>query len=242
VQYRTDYGPRRVQLKVVNDADAPVRVTGAVLSSPAFAGDAAAVREQTIPPGTARDLAVQLGAPVCDADPVATVALTLTDADGRAASGVLTPEDPLGWLARIHADDCLTAAFEDAATVTVGPVRVDRSGARPVALLTLRGAATGVGAASVPAVSRTILLRPATPDADAWTLGWTLDAGHPGASAEIALIPSNCNPHILAEDKRGTFWPLQVSLPDGTTGTVFAPSPDEVRAALYAFVAEYCGF
>lgn len=246
VQYRTDYGPRRIQLKVVNDSDAPVRVTALTLRSPLFADAVSTDRAQTIPPGTARDLPVDLAAGVCEPSTQtgAVVEIELTDAEGRAAAGTVTPTDPLGWLGRIHADDCLTAGFEDAVEVAVGPVTVDRSGERPVAHLQLTAISAGAStrATTVAQVARTILLRPATGGATGWSLGWSLDAAHPTATADLAIVPNNCNPHTLAEDKRGTFWPLEVTLADGTGGVVYAASDDVVRGDLYRFVAEYCGF
>jgi hypothetical protein len=243
MQYRLDYGPRRLQLEVSNDSGHEVRVTRLELRSPAFAEPVVSDRGQDVPDGSTRDLPVLLADPVCDpdAEPTAEVEVTAL-VDGREAVGTVVPGDPLGWLARIHADDCRAGALAASATFSVGPFRVDRTPERPVGYLTITGTTVAGGpAATVAEIDRTILFRPA--DAQpGWAVDWTFDAEHAEQSAELALVPSNCNPHILAEDKRGTFWPLEVQLADGDAGIVYLPSGDELRAELYAYFAEYCGF
>lgn len=243
VQYRFDYGPRRLQLAVSNDSGRTVRVTAIALRSPVFADAVSFDRGQDVPDGTTRDLPVLLAAPVCDedAEPTAEVTLSVT-VDGTTASGSIVPSDPQGWLARIHADDCRDAALAASATFTVGPFRVDRDEPRPVGHLTISGSAVAGGvAATVSAIDRTILFRPADA-ASGWSLDWTFDAEHSAHDTELALVPSNCNPHILAEDKRGTFWPLEVRLASGDTGVVYLASDDELRGELYSYFAQYCGF
>ncbi|MCS0498697.1 hypothetical protein [Protaetiibacter mangrovi] len=243
VQYRFDYGPRRLQLAVGNDSTHEVRVTRVELRSPVFAEPVAYDRGQDVPIGSTRDLPVLLAAPVCDADAAVTAEVAVTAiVDGRAAEGVVVPTDPLGWLDRIHADDCRSAALAASATFTVGPFRVDRATERPTGYLTISGRAVDGGPpASVPTIDRTILFRPA--DAQpGWPVDWAFDSDDAEQSAELALVPSNCNPHILAEDKRGTFWPLEVELADGDSGIVYLASDDALRAELYSFFQEYCGF
>ena len=240
-QYRTDYGPRRLEIEVTNGSSAPITVRGVAFTSAYFSGEMTDDGDEPIPPGSTRDFRVDLGAPSCDAgEPEPSAVVTIVAPDGRTASRELVPTDPLGWLERVHADDCLEAGVA-AVTVTVGPLSVDRSGERPVAVLRIAATRAGSGAATIADVRRTILLRPED-DAAAWPLDWTLDADRAGASAELRIVPSNCNPHILAEDKRGTYWPLDVTLADGAGGTVYVYSGDEIRDGLYAFFAEYCGF
>jgi hypothetical protein len=44
----------------------------------------------------------------------------------------------------------------------------------------------------------------------------------------------------VAEDKRGTYLPLDVTLDDGTAGIVFVGVTDTVREQVYEYVADYC--
>ncbi|MFT4029530.1 MAG: hypothetical protein QM675_06605 [Protaetiibacter sp.] len=244
VQYRFDYGPRRLQLSVTNGSGHELRVTSIELRSAVFASPVAYEAGQDVPPGTTRDLPVLLSDPVCSPDvaPTAEVIVTVVVDGGQQAMGSLVPSDPLGWLARIHADDCRSAELASSASFTVGPFRVDRGGELPVGYLTITGETVPGGpTVLVSAIDRTILFRPADATSG-WPLGWSFDAAHPVQSTELAVVPSNCNPHILAEDKRGTFWPLEVTLGDGETGVVYLASDDALRAELYGYFAEYCGF
>ena len=121
-------------------------------------------------------------------------------------------------------------------------LRVEERDGRLVAIVGLSATPTGAtGRLRIAAVDRTILVRPASGDAS-WPLDWDLSAGAAPQRAELALVPNNCNPHVVAEDKRGTFFPLEAELDDGTTGLVPLPVSDEVRGAIYAFIGDACGW
>jgi hypothetical protein len=55
----------------------------------------------------------------------------------------------------------------------------------------------------------------------------------------LEVRPSRCDAHAIAEDKRGTIIPLEMSVGD-SAGDVFIAASDAVREALYAFVREAC--
>jgi hypothetical protein len=242
-QYRLDYAPRALQISVTNGSAAPLTVTGASFSSPAFADDGTGwSRDVEVPVGRTRDLRVLLGSPVCDSDGVeARVTLEFTTADGAAGRATVEPDDELGTIARVTAEDCIVERTAAIADIAAGAsLSTELRDGRPVALLGLSATPTGrQGALTVESVGRTTLITPAEPG-DTWPLGWRVSADSGPLTARLAIIPSNCNPHILAEDKRGTYLPLAVTLDDGTSGIVPLDVGAEVRAQIYEYFADYC--
>jgi hypothetical protein len=243
-QYRLDYAPRALEISITNGSDDPVTVTGAAFVSPLFGDDGTVwERDVDIPAGSTRDLRVLLGSPVCDADdPVdgTEVVFQFRTADG-AGEATATPADVFGTVAKVTAEDCIVEHTAAVAQIGVGgPLRVEQRAGQPVALLDLVATPTGSeGAATVSSVGRTTLIAPEG-EGDSWPLGWQLDAASAPLSTTLAIVPSNCNPHILAEDKRGTYLPLAVTLDNGTAGIVPVDVGAEVRAQIYAYFADYC--
>ena len=244
-QYRLDYAPRALEISVTNGSDAPVTVTGAAFLSPLFGDDGTEWdRDVDIPVGSTRDLRVLLGSPVCDTEGTVDeprVVFQFRTTDGAAGEATATPADEFGTVAKVTAQDCIAEHAAAVAAIGVsGPLRVEQRAGEPVALLDLVATPTGgEGAATVSSVGRTTLIAPAG-EGDSWPLGWRLDASSGPLSTTLALVPSNCNPHILAEDKRGTYLPLAVTLDDGTAGIVPVDVGADVRAAIYAYFADYC--
>ena len=243
-QQRPDYGPRGLQVTVINGSDAALTVTSAAYVSPRFAGSTVWDRATTVAPGARVNLRVLLGTPVCDAELRGEVEISFTTADGRAGSATLDPLDEFSTLRKVTAEDCLSAGVADVATIEVGTsIRTELRGGRLIGLIDATATPTGrAGTVAVAEVTRTILLRPEADGATGWPLGWTVDASSGPVTTTLAFEPSNCNPHIVAEDKRGTFFPFLVSLGDGTSGTVCSGVSDEVRGQIYSYIAEYCGW
>lgn len=245
-QYRLDYAPRALQVSVRNESPEPIVVTRASFDSPLFDGTTAWTRRTEVPAGATRDLRVMLGAPVCDppdavAPPV--VGIEFETPDGAAGSGSAEPADPFDTVAKVTAGDCIAEHTARIADITAGDaLRTEQRAGELVALLDLTARPTGAqGVARVATAARTTLLGPAD-RSTGWDLGWAASAASGPLSTSLAIVPSNCNPHIVAEDKRGTFFPLDVALDDGETGTVFVGVSDAVREQLYAYVGEYCGW
>ena len=58
----------------------------------------------------------------------------------------------------------------------------------------------------------------------------------------LPVVPSRCDPHAVAEDKRGTFFGVRARV-DGVEQPVFyVPASDALRGAVYDLVAESCGW
>ncbi|MDY0911690.1 hypothetical protein [Rathayibacter festucae] len=238
-QNRDDYGPRRIEVLVTNSSAEPLNVWEARLDSPAFAEAAATDGPTTVRPGTTTALRLPLAPPDCtDAGSDARVRLAFTRGE-VSGTAVVAPDDPLGSLPRIHAEDCL--ARQVAEVVSIVPedaVTVAQEGGRPVAHLGLTLTPTGAdGGVSIASVGRTILLRPASGE-DSWPVAVRVESGTAATRVDLAIVPNNCSTHTVSEDKRGTFFPVAVTLDDGTSGVVAVGVSDAVRGAIYRFIAE----
>ncbi len=91
------------------------------------------------------------------------------------------------------------------------------------------------GGATVGALGTTILFAPEDPRALAAA------AGSPASSRKVVLRPNRCDAHALADDKQGTYFPVQVTLPDGRTGDYTIGVNRQQRGQLYRLYAKRCG-
>ena len=245
-QYRLDYAPRALEVSVTNDSAESFTVTRASFDSPLFDGTGPWTRRTEVPAGATRDLRVFLGEPVCDAAepvpaPVATIEFETPD--GAVGAGSAEPADRFDTVAKVIAQDCIAEHTSEIASITTGDaLRLEQRVGELVALLDLTALPTGAqGVASVATAGRTTLVGPAD-HSTGWALGWAASAASGPLTTTLEIVPSNCNPHIVAEDKRGTYFPLAVALDDGEAGTVFVGVSDEVRAQIYGYIADYCGW
>jgi hypothetical protein len=245
-QNRDDYGPRRLELKVANASDNTITVTRATLESSVFATRSATSRPSEIPSGVTRDLRVVLGETVCGpATPEEThVRVEFETADGGTGEATVTPADRFGAIARVHAQDCLEETTLSIVDIEpAGMLRVGNIDGVPTAQLdfaiTPRGASGAAGAVTIESIGRTILIRP--PAAEAWPVGATYEASGQPARVTLDIVPNNCNTHTVAEDKRGTFFPFQVTTDAGEEGTFYIGVSDAVRGQIYEYIAhDYC--
>ncbi|GEM_PF-355091 len=268
-QSRADWGRRVVQVRVANTGAVDVTVRHATLTTPGVEGSATSEREREVRAGVDRDLSVALGAPVCDGSAAVTatgeagaaasgtstagaaasgsagaqVELDVVDSDGHVGTVVVVPDDPQGHLARIHGEDCAALAVAAGARLSLD----DDLPSAPVdgtlvGRLTLHvEAVPGGPRVEVWRVDRTNLVIPADLAND-WPVA--VDTAAPGAPAavELAVVPSRCDPHAVAEDKRGTFFGVHARV-DGVEQPVFyVAASDVLRGAVYDLVAASCGW
>ncbi len=252
-QSRSDWAARIVQVTVTNAGAEDVDVTGAVLTSSLFAGEAVAERERRVPAGTTRSLSVALGEPVCEpaapSDPLGRAALTLADDAGRTSTLTITADDPRGHLARIHGEDCAARAVAAGARLTVAD-RLDttESGGRLVGTLTVDLTPQPDGpSVQVTQIDGTVLLGPL--GGASWSTPALTTAGDgAGAtpdgprSAALSFLPARCDAHAVAEDKRGTYLGVHATV-DGVAQPVFYLGvPDDVRGAVHEYMGTACGW
>ena len=66
----------------------------------------------------------------------------------------------------------------------------------------------------------------------------------PGSATDlrqVVLRPNRCDAHALGEDKQGTYFDVDVTLPDGRTGRYSFGVDPEQRGKLYRLYARKCG-
>lgn len=245
-QNRFDYGVRQLELKVSNDSDAPITVTRAALDSSRFTAPAIWDRPQLVPVGSARDLKVQLGDPACGNEPpVDTVTIDFTLENGTTSSASVTPTDETGRLEVINAEDCVGVALATHAALAGPETLTWTPGAHTPAAVDISVTPTAAdGTATIVFAKGTVLL--SLVDASGaevyqQDVNLVVNADSPASVIRLLVVPARCDPHAVAEDKRGTFFPLEVETSEGAGGRIFVPVSDEVRASLYEFFGDYCG-
>jgi hypothetical protein len=245
-QGRFDYADHTIEIAIANHGELPLEIHAAALFTPVFTPAAEYARAPTtVRPGTSTDLKVLLPPAVCSAEPgQATLELRFT-MGGTDYEVTMHPSDRMGQLATIAAEDCRDDVAAEVATIEAAPrfaeTRID---GRPAALLEVTATPTGRGGIltldnvrGTPLVS---LRDPAT-----GVVGETVPLGlDVGAATEpvrftLTLVPARCDPHVVQEDKRGTFFTLTVTTRQDT-GVVYLGVSDAVRSALYDFVALSC--
>lgn len=244
-QNRLDYGARILELKVTNGTSALFTVTRATFESNRFAEPAAWTRPTDIPAGAARDLKVQLPAPVCDdAAPKVAVRIDFVLLDGTTGSGSVIPNDPNDQLAKITSDDCLLVAAEKHASITAADTLQWTPGAKsPATLDIVLDPTDAQGSLTVTGARDTILFSLVADDGSALTLQdlhVVVDANSTETVIHLTLQPNRCDPHAVAEDKRGTFFPIYFETSEGASGAYSVPVIPEVKAELYAYIASWC--
>lgn len=245
-QNRFDYSPRKLQIQVSNGSDAPITVIGASFTSTRFAEPAVWEREpREIAPGTALDLRVQLPDPVCPAQHRSeSVTLRFALADGAERAVTVEPGDHEGWIDRINAQDCLAETVDAAATIRAPDHLEWMPGAAAPAVLEFTVEPTGEsGALTLLQARGTVLLGLAGPDGaqvDALPLELIVDGHVAGMVIRIPFVPRRCDVHAVAEDKRGTFFPLDVRTAEGVEGIYYTSVSDAVRGEIYAYYGDYC--
>jgi hypothetical protein len=246
-QNRFDYSVRQLEVKVSNGTDAPLTITRASFVSTRFTEAAVWDRPQEIPPGSARDLRVQLPEPRCDGvDPVDTVTLEFTLDDGTRGTATLTPSDEQGRIDTINAQDCLEASVAAVATITPADTLDWTPGAHAPSVFELSVMPTGGGGTATILDAKGTVLLALTDEAGSpitvQPVDLVVDAEAKASVIRLSIVPNRCDPHAVEEDKRGTFFPLDAETGDGRGGTIYIAVSDEVRRGFYEFYADYCGF
>lgn len=241
-QTRFDYAERVLEIRIANESDEDLDIVSASFESPRFATAATYRSSVVIDAGRTTDLRVKLPAVACDNDEDAldTVVLSWRDGDGVTTASV-EPDDPAGVVDRIVGEDCLVEAVDDVVAITPATeLRVDGAGATSVAWVDLTLAPTGrPGGVTIDQVGATVLL--ASASGLDWPVGVTLTDTDPPRTVSLDLRPTRCDPHAIAEDKRGTIFPLTVSTARGLSGTYDVAVNDALRGQIYAWITAHCG-
>ncbi|MBX3093043.1 MAG: hypothetical protein KF680_00655 [Cryobacterium sp.] len=248
-QTRLDYSERQLEISITNESQTDVVITHLEFASPAFVSAVSYGRlPTTIAAGRTIDFRVDLAAPDCTAnDPTPTVTIEF-DQHGQAGTANVEPVDRLGQLPRIMTADCLASDAAQIARIGFADVPLGRTSfaGRDVAELYLEVEPTGAaGSITLHAIEDTVLLfvlDPATGTAiESIPLDLEIDATSEKRTVTVTLVPSRCDQHSVAEDKRGTFFPVTVTTPR-REGTLFIATGERLRGEIFDFLADSCGW
>jgi hypothetical protein len=240
-QTRFDYEQRVLEISVANTGASDLDLVSASFDSPHFADAATWNRPLVIKAGITTDLRVHLAEAVCTGpfEGRDEVSLTWNSADGQVtASGEAL--DRTSAIERITSENCLNKAVDSVVTITPGPhVRVEGADAASVGWVDMTIAPTGApGTVSIDQIGATILLTSTA--GGSWPVGATVDARSAPTTVTLDLRPARCDAHAVAEDKRGTIFPVTVSTSAGPSGIYDLPVPDSLRAEIYEWIIARC--
>jgi len=248
-QTRTDLPARRIEIAITNASGSDLTVTAAEFRSTQFAAPAVwAARPggTVVRAGTGVDLPVPLAEPACeDPHPSGSIRIAFYTADGRAGIAEVPAVDRYGRLPEMRAEECFAASISRIAELTIdAPVRVDDSGASPIAFVALRIAPTGEPESfTIDAVEDTVLLALADDHGmatETLPVGLVVSGTDETQVYEIPIMPGRCDPHAIAEDKQGTVFILEATAPDGTSTRMRIAASTATRASIYDYIAQAC--
>jgi len=246
VQSRDDHGARIVAIEVHSDRDDDVTLTRAVLETAQLSAPAVWDRGTVLRAGLTLDLRVQLPAAACpiadDVTPTVTVDFTTADGVARSISG--PPDQPAQALSVIAEEDCIAAALNDQAKVTVKSVEYTLGSGGYATLVVGIDPRDVDGSVTIETVGATVLIglvAPSGGQTQKYTLNRVVERGADDSDLRITIVPNRCDTHAIAEDKRGTFFPLEISASNGVAGVYYLAVDDSQKGQIYSFVSDYCG-
>lgn len=253
-QSRSEWAARVVDVRVVNAGPQPVEVRTATLTTSTAVGSATSdpARGRAVPAGRTRDFSVPLGPPRCRrgdetgrrrVDEPPSVRLELVDAAEGVTTVATTPADPQGHLARVLAEDCAGAAALAAADLRLGhrvAVSEDDAGAVVGHLTLMVRPVAGAPGLTVDRIDGTVLIDPV--GGPSWhPAELSLPLTGP-VSVDLPFTAARCDPHAVAEDKRGTHLAVHARLDGRPLHAFYLGADEDLRGQVHDLVALACGW
>ncbi|GAA1764403.1 hypothetical protein [Agromyces humatus] len=241
-QGRFDVEARQLVVHVENGSPSPVAIDGLVVTAPVFVAPLEHDEPFKLSVGQGIDIRIDLPDPQCGSGEDEPLVDLRGGSGDEAFDGSVAPTDPFGTLERIGATDCLTASVDAVAAITLPEhLRTTGDGAAQRAWIdvVITPEPTGDASFVVDVVHGTTLL--GAEDGPEWPLGLEVAAGGEPITVPLAVRPARCDAHAIADDKRGTILPFEITTGDGLTGRIDRSSDDALQADLYDYVTERCG-
>ncbi|MFP5347657.1 MAG: hypothetical protein ACLGIA_11610 [Actinomycetes bacterium] len=212
LQYRRDQADRRVEVKVGNGGEADLVVTRLELRVPGFQGSGPVAEPAVVPPGQRVDLRVPYGEPQCHLreqpreGPVVRLWLgqdrRATELTARAGSGVLRS---------IFDRECAARRIASVAPLAWSPEWQSTAPGAVEGALLVGPVAAGHTASVLDVEGTTLFAVTATGLPISLAVAQT-------AAVPVRLTPQRCDPHAVAESKRGYAFDVRIVVngPDGT--------------------------
>ena len=188
-------------------------------------------------------LAVELPPGHCGGDPGFELALTYSVDGGAERLSTVPATDLYGAVGRLLDRDCAASVLAEAATLETGELRVV-GGDGPDGVLELPVVLTPTGRRDdvvVRGFEDTVLFAQAHGSASAVDGRTRVRLDGTPVTLLLRVVPARCDPHVLAEDKVGTLFPIVLEAPEVAPDVrPYLPLTDDDRAALRRFVPSYC--
>jgi len=243
LQRRTDIADGMLAISVTNGSDAPFTLTRASYTAPRFAEPMTwDDGERTLAPGRTLDLRIRPSALACGSgDGPGTVVVDFVADDGRSGSAELAPGDPFDLFPRFTDEGCATEAVAAVADVDLARVDGDGMPGHPAEVVITVVPTGASGSFTLDGIRATPLIRmwDSGESVERLALGVEVHGDDPPSEVRVPIVPVRCDAHALADDKVGANLPLEVTA-GGTSIRVVPVIADEFRAAIHAFVSEYC--
>lgn len=241
LQYRSDIGPHRLQLQVVNGSAQALVVRRARLLTSGYR-TAPTWRDSVpaeIPPGATVDLPAALGPATCARAGTPRAELTITGTGtgpGTTRTVTVPTVDANGTLATLHRGDCFAQRAARVATFAFTAL-TPRSGTTASLTLQVRPGPDAAEGVTVERVLPTTLLSP-TGSRNDWMVGRRVGVAHD--PIVLDAVPTRCDLHAIAEDKLGSVLPVSVRLRDGSSGLLQVVAPLAVKNDVLRWVSDTC--
>jgi hypothetical protein len=242
-QSRSDVVANRLAVVVTNGGANPLTVTAMSVSAPQFTEDAVRpARKSILAPGVPVALAVALPPADCTQAPsVATVTLTISQ-QGQNHIWTAVASDPSQVMARLHDRTCFRQRAAEQIVVRLSDqMNVVEVAGRPAAQLTME-ITYREGVSRAIAVRGTTLLTHVDPVTGKQLTSLAIEGRPPRVL--VHLVPSRCDLHAIAEDKRGTVLPVSVEVTGSDDevlwGVIDVAARDSLADQLRAFVVDAC--
>lgn len=239
-QSRIQRKGREVFLRVRNDTKNAITIERFVLSSTRL-DDVKWSGNEKIGASYEADLEFIMPSGRCGSGFKASVRLTYRVGGGDLQESTGTAKDPYGNAALFMDRDCAQITLGEAASIEAGEPTITGTGRGSVlklpVTLTPTGKREGVRFGGF---ESTVLFRQAPSSAS--DVDIPLGADDPPARVVMAVVPSRCDPHALAEDKVGRLFGMKV-LADGLSegASFYLPLKASQRVALFDFFRSHCG-
>lgn len=235
IQIRLDEGTPNAQLRVVNETDHDLAVTGVGLDWPGF-GDFLVDYTTTVVAGRTLDLRFELPTPTCEpADDPVVGRLRVADGDGSAEVVDELDESGAGYVTRIWDRWCQEIRVTEGVTLTYGDDwRIEGAGrrARLVGELTLeRG--EEAGPIELTHLRGSVLLELHLPERA------QLPPGTDRTTVPLVMVVPRCDEHALTESSQTFLFLAQLRFGDDAVAAIRQPGP-ATRAAAQDLLDEAC--
>lgn len=239
-QLRSDVADRSAQVRVINGSGVDLVVTRLTFADDWYVGEAVRDRTSTIPAGRTVDLRFSLPESACEDEPDAAARdsrVILDLEDGSTVSAVLT--DELGFTTRLHEKECLRHDLARVATLEWTSFTPSPSPLPATLAFTVTPSGAEASAQLIEVQTTNLLQFSDLPTP--FPLAQEVSGADATTTVAVPILPLRCDPHAVAEDKRGTVFNVAVAV-DGIEGVVEVAASETLRGEILRWVANWCDF